>query len=134
MKKLIISLSMALGVIALSLLFMRTNIFGIVGKTYVILPMVIGQLISLYLLTAIVVWLLNKLPSSIEKQLLVAIFMLGFALLWKISFIENVQNAFKEIQQEARQEFEKFAEKNNQECFDLMEMAGVDLEELKKKL
>ncbi len=134
MKKLIVSLSMGLCVIILSLLFMRTNIFGIVGKIHVILPMVIGQLISLYLLTILAVWILKKLNSTIEKQLLIAIFMLGFALLWKISFIENVQNAFKEIQQEARQEFEKFAEKNNQECFDLMEMAGVDLEELKKKL
>lgn len=110
MKKLIISLALSLVLFACTLLFNKTNIMGWANNPYAIFGATIGQIISSYLIAMLGIFLVKKMENKDQQRLLIAIFLVLYAFLWKTSFIRDAKHQCLRVVEEVVTEIQN----NNQ--------------------
>lgn len=110
MKKLIISLVLLLVLFTCTLLFNKTNIMGWANNPYAIFGASIGQIIGGYLIAMLVIFLVNKLENKNQQRLLIAIFLVLYAFIWKTSFIGDAKHQCLQVVEEVVTEIQN----NNQ--------------------
>ncbi len=91
MKKLITTLLLLLVLFACALLFSKTNIMGWSVNPYAAFGMAIGLMISGYIIAALILFILRKLETKDQQRLLIAVFLVLFALLWKSNFTDDAK-------------------------------------------
>ena len=68
------------------------SLFGFHWRTEALIAGTIGQLLSLYFISALVIYLLEKIQTKNGKRLLVGCFIILFALLWRVNLVDKAKS------------------------------------------
>ncbi len=97
MKSKILTLALLLVLFALALLFSKTDILGFKLNSYAVFGMAIGKMISVYLIAALSIFLLKYTKTKDQQRLLIAVFLILYGLLWKISYTAEARRTCVQV-------------------------------------